>query len=79
MAVCQTRRDPKPSAKLKESTEYLNYSVAYITNIDIQVPKTYNEAMKRLDLWLDPMTKEIEMLKLRDVLRLCLDYLVKIW
>jgi len=35
--------------------------------MDIQVPKTYNEAIKRLDLWLDPMIKEIEMLKLWDV------------
>jgi len=35
--------------------------------MDIQVPKTYNEAMKRPDLWLDPITKEIEMLKLQDI------------
>jgi len=35
--------------------------------MDIQVPKTYNEAMKRPDLWLDPITKKIKMLKLQDV------------
>jgi len=64
LAVCQTQREQKPSAKLKESTKYLNCPVAYITNTNIQVPKTYNEAMKRPDLWLDPMSKEIEMLKL---------------
>jgi len=67
LTICWTRRDPKPSTKLKESTEYLNCSVTYITNMDIQVPKTYNKAMKRPDLWLDPITKEIEMLKLWDV------------
>ena len=39
LAVCQTQRDLKPSTKLKESTEYLNCSVTYITNMDIQVPK----------------------------------------
>ena len=50
LAVCRTQRDPKPSTKLKESTEYLNCPVAYITNMDIQVPKTYNKAMKRPDL-----------------------------
>ena len=63
LAVCQTWREQKPSAKLKESTEYLNCPVVYITNTNIQVPKTYNKAMKRLD----PMLKEIEMLKLWNI------------
>lgn len=35
--------------------------------MDIQVPKTYNEAMKKPDLWLDPITKKIEILKLQDI------------
>jgi len=40
LAVYQTQRDSKPSAKLKESTEYLNHSVAYITNMDVmRAPK----------------------------------------
>jgi len=69
LALRRTCRGPKPSTRLKKSHEYLNRPIANFTdtNSDNWLPTTYNDAMKRADLWLDPMTKEYSMLKEREV------------
>lgn len=39
----------------------------YLADSNTKVPRTYQEAMEMPNLWLEPMRKEIEMLKARDV------------
>ena len=65
LALKRTRQGPKSSTWLKESHEYLNQPIANFTdtNLDNWLPTTYNDAIKRADLWLNPMTKEYSMLK----------------
>jgi len=69
IAIRRTKRDPKPSNQLKESLEYLSRPVSNTadTNLDTWTPKTYKDAMKRPDLWWEPMEHELEMLKEKGV------------
>ena len=53
--------------KLKDSIEYSQQPFTYLANSNTKVPRTYQEAMKMPNLWLEPMRKEIEMLKARDI------------
>ena len=70
LAIRRPRRDLKPSTRLRESHEYLNQPCTFIADIDSWVPKTFNNAMKRLDLWWEPMMKEFEMLKEQGIFEL---------
>jgi len=70
LALRHTRREPRPTEKLKDSLEYLQQPFAHLADSNNDVPKTYNQAMKRPDLWLESMTKEIEMLKAREVFKI---------
>lgn len=69
IALRRERREPRPSTRMKESLEYLQRTSAHValTDSDVWIPRTYKEAMKRPDLWLPPMSKELEMLKVRRV------------
>ena len=56
-----------PSRQLQELQEYLSRPSAYNVNTDTWIPKTYREAMKKANLWWEPMAKEIKMLKQQNV------------
>jgi len=66
----RSQRIPKPSNRLIESCEYLNRSHAFTTDTNKWTPKTYTEAMRRPDLWWEPMVKEFEILKEQEVFEL---------
>ncbi|KAF7778932.1 hypothetical protein Agabi119p4_3277 [Agaricus bisporus var. burnettii] len=73
LALRRSRREVKPSQRMKESMEYLERpeaNVATSISDDIVVPKTYREAMKKPDLWLEPMLKELRAMEEKGVFRL---------
>jgi len=67
LALQCTYREPKLSTKLKDFIEYSQQPFTYLADSNTEVPRTYQEAMKMPNLWLEPMSKEIEVLKARDV------------
>ncbi|KAJ3552615.1 hypothetical protein NP233_g12840 [Leucocoprinus birnbaumii] len=67
LAIRRSRREARPSRKMLESMEYLKRTTAHMVDVDKWIPRTYKEAMTRPDLWWEPMSREIEMLKERGV------------
>jgi len=67
LVLQHTCKEPKPSTKLKDSIEYLQQPFTYLVHSNTKVPRTYQEAMKMPNLWLELMSKEIEVLKAKDV------------
>ena len=63
LAIRRACREPKPSTRLKELHEYLSRPQTFLTDTEAWIPKSYNEAMRRPDLWWEPMVQEFEMLK----------------
>jgi len=63
----RSQRSTKPSTRLQESLEYLNRPIANNVESENWIPRTFKEAMRRPDLWWEPMTTEIGILKAKDV------------
>ena len=70
LATRRSRRTPKPSNRLMESQEYLSRPHIFSVDTDTWIPRTFNEAMRKPELWWEPMVKEFEMLKERGVFEL---------
>ncbi|KAF7762621.1 hypothetical protein Agabi119p4_9214 [Agaricus bisporus var. burnettii] len=70
----ESKRDTRPSARMRDSLEYLGRAKVNLASVvldaDTKVPKTFTEAMRRADLWLEPMRRELEMMRGKDVYRL---------
>ena len=65
-ASLATRRSwhtPKLSNRLIESQEYLSRPHTFSVDTDIWIPRTFNEAMRKPELWWELMVKEFEILK----------------
>jgi hypothetical protein len=70
IALRKSKRDVKPSARMKESLEYLSRptaSLASVADDSAHIPRTFHEAMRRSDLWLAPMEKELWMMVDKEV------------
>jgi hypothetical protein len=75
IATRRQRRETKPSRRMRESLDYLNRARANVastgnTDGDVAIPQSFNEAMKRPDLWFEPMVKELQVMKDKGVYRL---------
>jgi len=61
----------RSSMRMKESLEYLSRPTASMVNTttynDNAIPTTFNQAMKRPDLWMEPMLKELAVMKEKEV------------
>jgi hypothetical protein len=74
----RSRRETKPSRHMLESLEYLNRTRAHVSLTPqdlaadglLSIPQSYHEAMKRPDLWLEPMVKELQVMRDKGVYRL---------
>jgi len=53
-----------------ESQEYLSRPHTFAVDTETWIPKTFNKAMKKPELWWEPMVKEFEMLKECEVFEL---------
>jgi len=69
LVLQHTYREPKPSTKLKDSIEYSQQPFTYLADSNAEIPRTCQEAMKMPNLWLKPISKEIEILKARDIFK----------
>jgi len=71
IAIRRSRREIRPSPKMKESLEYLSRLTASMVNTTIYddnaIPTTFNQAMKQPDLWIEPMLKELAIMKEKEV------------
>ena len=67
LALRRPHRTIKPTTRLQESTKYINRPIVNNVEDDNWIPRTFKEAMKRPDLWWEPMAAEIAMLKAREV------------
>jgi len=71
IAIRRSRREVRPSARIKESLEYLSRPTASMVNTttygDNAILTTFNQAMKRADLWMEPMLKELAVMKEKEV------------
>ena len=70
LAVRRSQHIPKPSNRLMESREYLSWPHTFSVDTDTWIPKTFNEAMRKPELWWELMVKEFKMLKERGVFEL---------
>jgi len=74
IAIQRSRRKVRPSVRMKESLEYLSRPTASMVNTttysDDIIPTTFNQAMKRADLWMEPMLKELAIIKEKEVFRI---------
>jgi hypothetical protein len=75
IASRRQRRDLKPSRRMRESLEYLSRARANVastsdTEDGAAIPQSFNEAMKRPDLWFEPMVKELQVMKDKGVYHL---------
>ncbi|KAF7768677.1 hypothetical protein Agabi119p4_7920 [Agaricus bisporus var. burnettii] len=73
LVLRRSQRESKPSQRMKESLEYLQRPEAHATESiteDSRVPKNHHEAMRRPDLWLEPMMKELNVMTEKQVFRL---------
>jgi len=75
LATRRSQHIPKPLNQLMESQEYLSQPHTFSVNTNTWIPRTFNEAMRKPELWWEPMVKEFEMLKEQDVFELiqCLE------
>jgi len=65
-ASLTTRRSqciPKPLNRLMESKEYLSRPYIFSVDTDTWIPRTFNKAMRKPELWWELMVKEFKMLK----------------
>jgi len=73
IAIRRSRREVRPLARMKESLEYLSRPTASMVNTTTYnnnaIPTTFNQAMKRPDLWMEPMLKELAVIKEKEVFR----------
>ena len=67
LVLRRSQRSTKPSTWLQKSLEYLNRPIANNIESENWIPITFKEAIRKLDLWWEPMATEIGMLKARDV------------
>jgi len=67
LAFQRTQHEIRSSRCLQESQEYLSWVLVYNVDTNTWIPKTYQDVMRRPNLWWKPIAKEIEMLKQRDV------------
>jgi len=71
IAIQRSRREIRPSLKMKESLEYLSRPTASMVNTttydDNAIPTTFNQVMKQPDLWMEPMLKELAVMKEKEV------------
>ena len=67
LVLRRSQRSSKPSTWLQKSLEYLNRPIANNIESENWIPITFKETIRKLDLWWEPMTTEIGMLKARDV------------
>jgi len=68
-----TRRSwhiPKLSNRLMESQEYLSWPHTFSVDTDTWILRTFNEVIRKPELWWEPMVKEFEILKERGVFEL---------
>jgi hypothetical protein len=75
LATRRQRREVKPSRRMQESLEYLNRARANVASADVTgddtaVPHSFNDAMRRPDLWFEPMVKELQVMKDKGVYHL---------
>jgi hypothetical protein len=73
IATRRSRREVRTSSRMKDSLEYLGRTranVASTTVDDLSVPKTFIDAMRRPELWFEPMVKEIQTVRDKGVYRL---------
>ncbi|KAF7776615.1 hypothetical protein Agabi119p4_5008 [Agaricus bisporus var. burnettii] len=75
IAARRPRREVRMTSRMRESLEYLGRTKANVVVMtsagdDISVPRTYYEAMRTPELWLEPMLKELEVMKAKEVYRL---------
>jgi len=73
IAIQRSRREVRPLVKMKESLKYLSRPTASMVNTiiydDNAIPTTFNQVMKRPDLWMEPMLKELAIIKEKEVFR----------
>jgi hypothetical protein len=70
LAIRRPRRETKVSQKMKESLEYLRRPRAHIAGAeDLNIPKSYTDAMKHPGIWFKPMVKELKVMKDKGVYR----------
>jgi len=71
IAIWRSRREVRPSARMKESLEYLSRPTASMVNTttydDNAILTTFNQAMKQPDLWMEPILKELAVMKEKEV------------
>ena len=67
LALRKPQRTVKPTTQLQESTGYMNRPMVNHIIDDNWIPRTFKEAMRRPDLWWEPMATKIAMLKAREV------------
>ena len=71
IAIRRSRKEIRPLARIKESLKYLSRPTASIVNTttydDNAILTTFNQEMKRPDLWMEPMLKELAVMKEKEV------------
>jgi hypothetical protein len=73
LVVRRPQREVKMSRRMKESLECLGRTRANVISADsneLHIPRTYLEAMRRPDIWFEPMSKEIQAMRSKEVYRL---------
>jgi len=67
LVLRRSQRSTKPSTRLQKSLEYLNRPIANNIESENWIPIIFKEAIRKLNLWWEPMAIEIGMLKAKDV------------
>lgn len=75
IALRRSRRVAKPSARMRDSLEYLNRTRANVADAGgldktTTIPRNFTEAMCSPDTWFEPMIKELQVMKDKQVYRL---------
>lgn len=58
-----SNRNMRPSTRICESLKYLKGASAHTIDAEVWIPKSFQEAISRLDLWWELMVKELGMLR----------------
>ena len=71
IAIWRSRREVRPLVRMKESLEYLSRPTTSMVNTKTYdnntILTTFNQAMKRPDLWMKPILKELTIMKEKKV------------
>jgi len=71
IAIWRSRREVRPLVRMKESLEYLSRPTTSMVNTKTYdnntILTTFNQAMKRPDLWIEPILKELTIMKEKKV------------